>query len=217
MVAARESAPYLSSRHLYVDLSTAAPADMKIAAGIVEKTGALFADGAMMDTVPRHGYRVPTVLSGPGAQAALDAMTAYGARMEIVGGTPGDASAVKLLRSVYTKAHLAVAYELLEAADHFGVAEYVMNSLAETMDSKTFLEGMNGRVCSGLIHADRRSHELSSAAQMLEDEGLKAPVCRAGAEKLREIADLHIREKAGGVRPKDWEEAVEWIKKYKEA
>ncbi|MBP5288618.1 MAG: NAD(P)-dependent oxidoreductase [Clostridia bacterium] len=214
--AARESAPFLSARHLYVDLSTAAPADMKTASGLVEKTGARFADGAMMDTVPKLGYKVPTVLSGRGAKDAFDALTPYGACMEIVGDTPGAASAIKLLRSVYTKAHLAIAYELLEAADHFGVAEIVMNSLARTMDSKSFLDGMNGRTCSGLIHADRRSHELLSAAEMLEAEGLKAPVSRAGAEKLREIADLHVREKAGGARPDNWQEAVAWIKKYKE-
>lgn len=212
---AHSCAPYLSPRHLYVDLSTAAPVDMKIACEIVEATGARFADGAMMDTVPRHGYKVPTVLSGKGAKDAFDALTPYGANMEIVGEVPGDASAVKLLRSVYTKSHLAIAYEFLEAADHFGVAEYVMASLAETMDSKSFLEGMNGRTCSGLLHAERRSHELSSAAELLEAEGLKAPVSRAGAEKLAEIAALNIREKAHGERPKDWREAVAWIKKYK--
>ena len=207
--------PFLKPRHIYLDLTTAAPKDMKRVWEILKETGAQFADGAMLDSVPKFREKVPTVLCGSGAQAAFDALTPYGAKMEIVGEEPGAADAIKLLRSVYTKAHLACAFEMLEAASYYGVEDYVMQSLAVTMDGKTFIEGMNDRISRGLLHADRRSHELSAAADMLEADGLSAVVCRAGAEKLAEIGALNIRDHMPGYCPKDWKEAIEILKKEK--
>ena len=213
--AAETCKPFLRPRHIYLDLTTAAPTDMKKVWGILRETGVRFADGAMLDSVPKFREKVPTVLCGAGAKAAFDALTPYGANMEIVGEEPGAADAIKLLRSVYTKAHLACAFEMLEAASYYGVEDYVMQSLAVTMDGKTFIEGMNDRISRGLLHADRRSHELSAAADMLEADGLKAPVCRAGAEKLAEIGALNIRDKMPGYCPKDWKEAIEILKREK--
>lgn len=207
--------PFLTPRHVYLDLSTASPRDMRAVWEIIRETGAQFADGAMLDTVPKFRHKVPTVLSGSGAKAACDALAPYGMKLEIVGDKPGDAAAIKLLRSVYTKAHLACAFEMLEAAAFYGVEDYVMQSLAKTMDGKSFIEGMNGRTCGGVLHADRRSHELESAAEMLEADGLTAPVCRAGAVKLKEIGDLRVRDRMPGCRPKDWKEAVTLVRKLK--
>ncbi|MBO4411137.1 MAG: NAD(P)-dependent oxidoreductase [Lachnospiraceae bacterium] len=214
--AAKACKPFLKPHHVYLDLSTAAPRDMQTVWEMIRDTGVRFADGAMLDSVPKFRHKVPTVLCGNGAEAAYNALTPYGANMEIVGEKPGDADAIKLLRSVYTKAHLACAFEMLEAASFYGVEDYVMHSLAVTMDGKTFLEGMNDRTAGGVLHADRRSHELESAAEMLEADGLSAPLCRAGAGKLKEIGDLHIRDKMPGYRPKDWKEAIEVVRKFKE-
>lgn len=213
---AESAKPFLTAKHIYFDATTASPKDMRAVWEIIKDTGARFADGAMLDTVPKFGHKVPTVLSGNGAQAAYDALTPYGTNMEVIGENPGEADAIKLLRSVYTKAHLACAFEMLEAAAYYGVEDYVMHSLAETMDSKTFIEGMNGRTCGGVLHADRRSHELLSAAEMLEADGLTAPVCRAGAEKLKEIGELQIRDKLPGYRPKDWKEAIQTVRRMKD-
>lgn len=208
--------PFMTPNHIYLDVSTSSPKDMRTVWETIKDTGVLFADGAMLDTVPKFGHKVPTVLSGNGAQAAYDALTPYHADMEVISENPGDADAIKLLRSVYTKNHLALALEMLEAASFYGVEDYVMNSLAETMDSKTFIEGMDGRTCGGVIHADRRSHELASAAEMMEADGLSAGITWAGSAKLKEIGALNIREKVGTNKPKTWKQAVDCIKKYKE-
>lgn len=210
-------APFLTAHHLYIDLTTSAPGDMRAVASILAPTGAVFADGAMLETVPKFGHRVPTALCGPGAQAAYDALTPYGMRFSLVGEQPGAADAIKLLRSVYTKNHLALAFEMLEAAAYYGVEDAVMRSLAETMDSKDFITGMTGRTCGGVIHASRRAHELTAAAEMLEADGLSACVTRAGAQTLRDIGNLNIRERLGGKKPADWKEAVQSIRDAREA
>ena len=205
---AKKAAPYLTAGKLYLDLTTASPKDMCLAAETVLAAGADFADGAMMDTVPKYRQKVPVALCGPAGEKAAEILSSLGMNAEYLGPEPGKADAVKLLRSVYTKTHLACVFEMLEAAEHYGVAEYVMQSLARTMDAKTFTEGMDSRTAGGIIHAARRSHELDSAAQMLEQDGLSAALTRAGAEKLKKIGALDIRSRLGATRPETWQEAL---------
>ena len=208
---AEETASLLDSGKLYVDLCTASPRDMRLVEEIITKSGAGFADGAMMDTVPKYMHRVPITLCGKNAYEAEKIMCSFGMVITNLGEEPGKADAMKLLRSMYTKAHLACVFEMLEAAEHYGVAEFVMDGLAKTMDNKTFVEGMDSRCAGGVIHAARRAHELDSAAQMLEEDGLPAYVSRAGAQKLREIGELDIRNNLTHGRPETWQEAMDYI------
>lgn len=214
---AEETAPLLTTDKMYVDLCTGSPHDMKIVEKVIVKAGAKFADGAMMDTVPKYLHKVPTTLCGKDVDEAEKIMTSLGMIITNMGIEPGKADAVKLLRSMYTKAHLACVFEMLEAAEHYGVAEFVMDGLAKTMDNKTFKEGMDSRCAGGVIHAGRRAHELDSAAQMLEEDGLPAYVSRAGAKKLREIGELDIKNNLTHGKPKTWQDAMEYVKERREA
>ena len=211
---AEQCKPYLSADKIYVDASSSSPAVMQQVWEIVRDTGVRFADGALLDTVPKYRHKTPLVLAGNGAEEAFAALKPYGMAAEVVGTEPGAACAIKMLRSLYTKAHLACAFEMLEAAAHFGVEDYVMTSLAKTMDEKDFISGMTGRTCGGVIHAGRRGEELRMAAEMMEESGLSAKVAMAGAEKLREIGELNIRERFD--RPKTWKEAITCVKRAKE-
>lgn len=213
---AQQCKEFMTKDHIYVDASSSSPKVMETVWDIIKDTGVQFADGALLDTVPKYRHKTPLVLAGNGAQAAYDALVPYGMQAEVVGTEPGSACAIKMLRSVYTKAHLACAFEMLEAAVHYGVEDYIMASLAKTMDEKDFVSGMSGRTCGGVIHAARRSEELAMAADMMEESGLSAGVAKAGAEKLREIGELNLKEKLGAYRPKTWKEAMHCVKQAKE-
>ena len=91
------------------------------------------------------------------------------------------------------------------------VADYVMQGLAETMDNKTFIEGMNERLSGGVLHATRRSFELAMAAEMLDDAGLDSSVSTAAAQKLRKLGEMNLKEKLGDYRPTDWKDALRCI------
>ena len=212
---ARAMAPYLKPGQLYADLSSAAPKLMVEAAEIIEKSGATFADAAMLDGLPKFRNKVNIVVSGSGADEFLRRTAAFLPNVEKVGEKPGEASAIKMLRSLYTKAHLAIAFDMIEGAAAYGVEDYVMQSLAETMDGKDFITGMNGRISGGIIHAARRADELEMAAGMLKDAGLDPSLTLAAAEKLRDIGRLDLKNKITGERPKTWKGALEWIKKVR--
>lgn len=213
---AEQVVPYLHEGIIYADLSSAAPKLMEQCAALVKPTGALFVDAAMLDSLPKYGSRVRIVTSGDGARELSRRLDGLDMRVDIVGETPGSASAIKLLRSLYTKTHLGFALEMLEGAAHYGVADYVMAGLAETMDNKTFIEGMNERLSGGVLHATRRSHELAMAAEMLDDAGLDSSVSTAAAQKLRKLGEMNLKEKLGDYRPKDWKDALRCIEEYRD-
>jgi 3-hydroxyisobutyrate dehydrogenase-like beta-hydroxyacid dehydrogenase len=65
---AEETVPFLKPAHLYADVNTAAPQIKEQVAGIIEKSGAAFADAAMMGAIPTFLHRVPILASGSGAE-----------------------------------------------------------------------------------------------------------------------------------------------------
>ena len=209
---AKAMAPFLKPGMLYADLTSAAPKLMEEAAAVIEESGALFADAAMLDSLPKYKNKVRFVVSGRGADEFLRRMDGLLPRMEKVGDRPGEASAIKMLRSLYTKAHLAIAFDMIECAAAYGVEDYVMKSLAETMDSKDYITGMNERTCGGIIHASRRADELEMAAGMVADAGLDPSLTLAAAEKLREIGRLDLKHKITS-RPTEWKDAIDWVRK----
>ncbi len=212
---ARKAAPFLHEGLVYVDMTSGNPKLMEEVAAVIEPTGALFADGAMLDGLPKFRNKVPIVAAGPGAAELMRRIKGLGMKVDNVGTRSGAASAIKMLRSIYTKGHLGFALEMIEGAAYYGVDEYVMNSLAETMDGKSFIEGMDGRLSGGIIHATRRGHELEMAAEMLDDAGLSSGVARAAAAKLYEIGELNLKDKLGNDKPKTWKESIDAIRKYR--
>ncbi len=215
LATAQKAAPYLHEGILYVDMTSSNPKLMEQVAAVSEPTGALFVDGAMLDSLPKFKNKVPIVVAGPGAEELMKRIEGLGMNEDNVGTRPGAASAIKMLRSIYTKGHLGFALEMIEGAAYYGVDEYVMKSLAKTMDGKTFIQGMDGRMSGGILHAGRRAVELDMAADMLDEAGLSSKVARAAADKLREIDALHLPEKIGDYRPKTWKESIDCIMKYK--
>ena len=209
---AKAMAPFLKPGMLYVDLTSSSPKLMQQAAEAVAPSGALFADAAMLDNLPKFKNKVNIVVSGDGADECLKRAEGLLPNIEKVGERPGEASAIKMLRSLYTKAHLAIAFDMMECAAAYGVEDYVMASLAETMDGKDFITGMSQRICGGIIHAARRADELEMAAGMVADAGLDPALTLAAVEKLREIGRLDLKHKRTK-RPTVWKDAILSVRK----
>jgi 3-hydroxyisobutyrate dehydrogenase-like beta-hydroxyacid dehydrogenase len=131
------------------------------------------------------------MVSGPGAEALVAALTPLGASMEAIGPRPGDAAERKLLRSVFVKGMAIAALESLEAARAAGQEEWLRAHLLET------IEGADGAMLERLVgssraHAKRRAEEMSAAAEMLQELETPAPISRAAAawyDELKETSD----------------------------
>src|SRR5687767_13462684 len=63
--AARQTAPFLVSRHLYADLNSVSPALKRDVAAVIAAAGAAFVEAAVMAPVSPYGHHVPMLIGGP--------------------------------------------------------------------------------------------------------------------------------------------------------
>ncbi|WP_280169980.1 prephenate dehydrogenase/arogenate dehydrogenase family protein [Priestia megaterium] len=204
--------PHLKKGCIYVDVSASTPAVKQKINNTIQEKNAFFVDAAMLGPLPVYKHKVPISASGNGVDQLISLMTSYSMNITKVSENPGDASAVKLIRSIYMKGVAALCLELLEAAHELNVEELVLDSLSETLDSKSFKETMNRLVTGTSIHALRRSIELDGSIQMLETSNLNSVMSKAAKNKLEALARLNLKEKFKGQKPDHWLEVIKACK-----
>jgi 3-hydroxyisobutyrate dehydrogenase-like beta-hydroxyacid dehydrogenase len=167
---------------LYADLNTSSPG---LKQALAERVPVLFADVALVGSVPSHGLRTPALASGAGAERFADLFRPLGMPVDVVGPRPGDAAGLKLLRSVFMKGLAAAAIESLAAARATGAEDRVRADIASVIG-----EPLLERLLSGSqAHAARRVDEMRAAATYLEELGVRPRVAGAAAEWLAQLRD----------------------------
>jgi 3-hydroxyisobutyrate dehydrogenase-like beta-hydroxyacid dehydrogenase len=172
---------------LYADLSTASPGRKRELAVAAATQGLLFADVALMSTVPGKGLRTPALVSGPGA-------TRYAALVEtaqVAGQHAGDAATRKLLRSVVMKGLAALVIEAMRGAHAAGLADETFeNVVAQLTDTD---EAFVRRLVEGTKpHALRRLHEMEATSELLAELGVEPLMTAATTEHLRRMLDVDL-------------------------
>jgi len=207
----------LDGSKIYADVSTSSPQTKKKIAAAVEEKGAGFVDGALMDALSKYRHKVPTLVSGSGSDRFIRLMQPYNMALTKVSDTPGDAIAIKLVRSIYMKGLASLAVELLEAASKLGVEALVLKSIGESMNPFTFEDKMNSLVTASAIHAERQAHEMADVMAMLEEMGIEPTMTNATKRRLEWLASKKLKEKFQGRKPKRWEEVVKAWETYEQA
>jgi len=176
-------APHLQEGPIYADLSTAAPSAKQRMAGIAAGAGALFADVALMSSVPGRGLSTPSLASGTGAVDYARLLNARGGSVEVVGEEAGEAAARKLLRSVVMKGLAALLIESTEAATRYGQADWFWSHLVDQLGSidEVWMERLLFGTAS---HVGRRIEEMEAARDLLTDLGVPATMTGAVIEQL---------------------------------
>ncbi len=183
---AKEVAPMLKPSQLYADLNTAAPQLKRDIAPIIEKTGALFVDAALMDPVPPKGLRTQVYASGNGAEKFSQKMIPLGMPVTYLDHEAGNAATHKLVRSIMYKGVAAVIVECLEAAEKLNMTEYAREQMLKII----YDEPMIDRFVSGSIkHAKRRMDEMKAVVEMLDSIGVSAFTSQASVDRLNELME----------------------------
>lgn len=209
--------PSLKPNGVYIDVSASNPKVKQNISENIKEKGCTFVDAAMMGPLPVYKHKVPILASGDGTDSFIQAMSAFGMDITKVSEKPGDASAVKLIRSIFMKGMPALLVEMLEAAHAFQVEDLVIHSISETMNGRSFEQTMNRLVTGTSIHALRRSIELEGSIEMLESSKLDSSMARAAREKLQLLSDLNLKEKFQGKTPESWLEVISACKESKPA
>jgi 3-hydroxyisobutyrate dehydrogenase-like beta-hydroxyacid dehydrogenase len=153
-------------RGVYVDLNNVSPATVKEALEGVQSPNTV--DAAILGSVSKKGLKVKIIASGEGAEEFAQ-LNDYGMDIEVIGSEPGQASAIKMLRSAYTKGVSALLLESLLTAYRMGIDEQVLKYISET-EGPGFEESAVSRITNSLYHAHRRSEEMEEEIKMISAE-----------------------------------------------
>ena len=205
--AATAAAPHLRSDQLYLDLNSCSPGKKVKAAGVVEaRSKASYVDVAVMDTVPGRGHKVPMLLAGPAAAEAAERLAPFGMNLEVVGDRIGQASTIKMARSVFMKGIEAILCESLVAAYRAGVADRVLASIQGTFPDIDWRQLATYHMGRMALHGRRRAVEMDSVADTLRDLDLEPFTTEGTGKRQMWIANLGLRDRFGAAGPETLED-----------
>ena len=213
--AARQTAPYLTARHLYADLNSVSPGLKREVAAVVTDTGAAFVEAAVMAPVHPYGQRVPMLIGGPAASRFVALMSPLGMQLETLDGPVGKAAAVKMCRSIVVKGLEALLAECVLAAAPYDAEEKVFASLQETwpgIDWKKLADYTAGRM---IVHGERRAREMEEVAETLKAIGVEPMMAEATARRQDWSARLGLMSHFGPDGPRSYREVVELVSRIK--
>ena len=210
--AARTCAPHLERNALWLDCNSCAPQTKQQAALLIEAAGGRYVDVAVMAPVYPKRHEVPLLLAGPHASEAASVIVRLGMRPSVAGDRIGDASSIKMLRSVMIKGLEALVVESYATARHYGVEDHVLPTLAETFPSIDWHE--QGRYFFSRVvqHGQRRAEEMRESAHTVREAGMEPLMASAIAAMQQWVADL-AREGVFKALPKDarWQDYADRV------
>lgn len=207
-------APHLGPQHLFADLASATPKVKRAAAALAAPSGARLADGSLMGAPLIDGHRVEIIASGPAASELRDMLTPWGMNIATAGAELGDASGIKIFRSVIAKGLEALLVECLLATEQMGISQAVLDSYSRFLDQRPFAETAGFLVATDVIHAQRRAEEAAMSAEALRDAGVTPLMTEATVARLRSVADLKLKDELGGHVPADYAQAMAAIARH---
>ena len=194
LVAARNAAGCLPASVFYFDMNSCSPGSKRQAADCIEAAGGRYVDVAVMAPVYPERHRVPLLVSGPHAQAAIAALESLSMRPTLAEGPVGTASTIKMVRSIMVKGVEALVAECVLSAVHEGIDETVLGSLAKTFPGFDWPERAAYMLERVMVHGRRRAEEMQEVAKTVDELGLNGRMARASAEWQEAVGALELNE-----------------------
>jgi len=193
------------SKGIYVDLNNISPKTVKTA--LYEIKNGKTVDAAIIGSVKRNGLNVKIIASGSSAEEILN-LNQHGMNIKVVGHDVGDASTIKLIRSVYTKGVSALLYESMYHAYKLGINEEVLECISET-ETGDFIESANSRIVSAAFHSKRRAEEMDEVVEFLSE--YQNPVMAQATSKF--FKNLSKTIKKPSKRPENYTDVYKLLNK----
>lgn len=200
---AREIGGYFKG--VYIDINNISPSRAAESLSYIES--GKIADASIIGSVQKKGLKAHILVSGPCAKQFAE-LNRYGMNINVVGDEIGQASAIKLFRSSFTKGISALLFETLYSAYKMGIDSEVLKYIAET-EGEGFEESAVSRIISSAVHSKRRAEEMEEVVELISKSG-DAKMSRATEEffKLLYVKINDIKN-----RPEDYKKIFESIDK----
>lgn len=194
---------------LLADLTAATPPQV-VDAARTSGNWTTFVDVSIMGAVSMQGSRTPLLASGPLASGFAKRMNDLGFNVRAMPDSEaGQASGVKLMRSIFAKGMEALMLEAALAGAAMGLSEELALQM-DNFDTMPMREHLAMYLRTHPRHAARRLVEMEAAQGQLKANGLPSFTTRAALERYRRT--LTLAERAGLPEP-DAESVLQWLLK----
>lgn len=187
LIAARSVLGVLRPGMVLADINSVSPGRKEQTAAEVEATGAHYLDLAVMAPVHPKGHRTPVQAAGRSMDRIAPVLDALGFDWTRAGDKPGQATAVKMVRSLFVKGLEALTVECLLAAHRSGCLPEILSSLSKSYPGLGWPQIAAYHFERTLVHGNRRAAEVEEVAVTYDDIGLTGSLAVAIARVQAEM------------------------------
>ena len=181
--AARAVAPAIPRGAFYLDVNSVSPKMKQACAEIIERAGGCYVEAAVMTPIAPKGIGSPMLFGGPHAARFLGQAGALGFDAKVFSESVGQASAVKMCRSVIIKGTEALLMEAMLSARHYGVEKPVLDSLSDLLPVGDWEKLARYFISRSVEHGVRRAEEMREAAKTVAEADVEPLMALATAER----------------------------------
>jgi 3-hydroxyisobutyrate dehydrogenase-like beta-hydroxyacid dehydrogenase len=193
---------HLRQGQMLIDINSVSPDRKRQVAVLVEAAGATYLDMAVMAPVHPRKHQTPVLIAGNIAERILPELESLGFSVSVAGSTPGAATTIKMIRSLFVKGLEAITVETLLAAKAAGCFEEILGSLSGSFPGLGWPKFAEYQFERTTLHGKRRAAEMQESAVTFDALGLNGNLAR-------EIAAVQDRmDDASGGKGDSLEETV---------
>lgn len=196
-------APNLQNHHIIGDGNSVSPGTKRHNASLIEASTASYVDIAIMAPIHPRGHKTPFLISGEAKAAMMPFLTDLGFQFEWEGEAIGEASIVKMLRSILIKGMECIITESVTASQELGLDTRILQSAGKTLGIDDMVGLADYVMERAAVHGRRRAAEMREVAKTLEELGLSNEMAAATARYQDQIADMNLASSFDGDVPAD--------------
>lgn len=186
-------APHLKAGAVYLECNSCAPGTKKRNAKIIDQHGGNLVDVAIMSPVNPARINTPLLLSGQQAAKMCDWLSSFGYNTTYFADEVGQASAVKMTRSIMIKGMEALTAECLLTARQFGIEDTIIASLDGSFPGFDWMKRGGYNLQRMAQHGIRRAAEMEEVAITVADAGLPNDMARATVAWQKRVGELALQ------------------------
>jgi 3-hydroxyisobutyrate dehydrogenase-like beta-hydroxyacid dehydrogenase len=193
---AEKATPCLNSEKTYADMNSTSASVKKRIAQIIEPSHASFIEGAILSAVGEMGPKASILVSGEKAEEFSKLMNQLGLpNVKYFSPRIGEASQVKMIRSVFSKGVECLLLEMLIAGKRAGITDYLWKDIVDFMTKNSFEKVAENWIKTHPKACERRYHEMVQVIGTLEEMDIDPVMTRGTRDFLERSWRMGLRQR----------------------
>lgn len=201
---AEEAAAHLRTGKIYADMNSTSGSVKNRIAKVIEPSQADFIEGAILSAVGETGSKASILVCGKGGEEFSGLMNRLGlVNLKYFSPRIGEASQVKMIRSVFSKGIECLLLEMLIAGRRADVAEYLWKDIVDFMTKNSFERVAENWIRTHPVAFERRYHEMVQVVDTLKEMGIDPVMAQGTKDFFKRSCTLGL-EKAFQAKPESF-------------